>query len=44
MIDPRIHSANEPGFGACVLPSQSVNEPGFMKKAVRKVAKKLALK
>ncbi len=32
IIDTRIRYANEPGFGACVLPSQSVNEPCFTKK------------
>ena len=29
VIDPRICYANEPGFGACVLPSLSVIEPSF---------------
>ena len=34
MIDPRIRYANEPGFAHEQRPSQSVNEPSFMKKTI----------
>ena len=37
MIDPRIRYVNEPGFGACVLPSTwTVKEPLFTKKKQQK--------
>ncbi len=31
-IDLRIRYANEPGFEACILLSQSINGPGFEKR------------
>ncbi len=34
MIDPQIRYANEPGFGAFVLPPQCVNKPCLMKKTI----------